>query len=202
MLIRDALLPEFDRETAITRRLLERIPDGKLSFKPHPKSMDMASLATHICELIDWTPEPSARTPSIWPALTHRNAKSSPRAQSCWRSSTSPSPKRAPRWPRRRTPSSCSVVAQVGRESVLHDAEGAVLRTLCSITRCTTAASFRFTCASTTSPCRPCTDLGGRAKLLALASRRGPGMPRLAGRGPHLSKISLGARFGRCKRWG
>jgi len=57
MLIRDALLPEFDRETAITRRLLERIPDGKLSFKPHPKSMDMASLATHICELIDWTPE-------------------------------------------------------------------------------------------------------------------------------------------------
>jgi len=27
MLIRDALLPEFDRETAITRRLLERIPD-------------------------------------------------------------------------------------------------------------------------------------------------------------------------------
>ena len=57
MLIRDALLPEFDQETATTRRLFERIPDDKFSFKPHPKSMDMASLATHVCELTNWTPE-------------------------------------------------------------------------------------------------------------------------------------------------
>jgi uncharacterized damage-inducible protein DinB len=57
MLIRDALLPEFDQEAATTRRLLERIPDNKFSFKPHPKSMDMASLATHLCEVIDWAPE-------------------------------------------------------------------------------------------------------------------------------------------------
>ena len=57
MLIRDALLPEFDQEAATTRRVLERIPDDKFSFKPHPKSMDMASLATHLCELTNWTPE-------------------------------------------------------------------------------------------------------------------------------------------------
>ncbi|MGA2039109.1 MAG: DinB family protein [Bryobacteraceae bacterium] len=57
MLIRDALLPEFDQEAATTRRVLERIPDDKFSFKPHPKSMDMASLATHVCELTNWTPE-------------------------------------------------------------------------------------------------------------------------------------------------
>jgi uncharacterized damage-inducible protein DinB len=61
MLIRDALLPEFDQEAATTRRVLERIPDEKLSFKPHPKSMDMASLATHVCELTDWTPETIAK---------------------------------------------------------------------------------------------------------------------------------------------
>lgn len=54
MLIRDALLPEFDHETATTRRLIERIPDNKLSFKPHPKSMDMATLATHLCEMTGW----------------------------------------------------------------------------------------------------------------------------------------------------
>ena len=54
MLIRDALLPEFDHETATTRRLIERIPDDKLSFKPHPKSMDMATLATHLCEMTGW----------------------------------------------------------------------------------------------------------------------------------------------------
>ncbi|MGB7761088.1 MAG: DinB family protein [Bryobacteraceae bacterium] len=57
MLIRDALLPEFDQEAATTRRLLERIPDDKFSFKPHPKSMDMASLATHLCEMTDWAAE-------------------------------------------------------------------------------------------------------------------------------------------------
>jgi uncharacterized damage-inducible protein DinB len=61
MLIRDALLPEFDQETATTRRLLERIPDNKFSFKPHPKSADMASLATHICELTNWTAETIAK---------------------------------------------------------------------------------------------------------------------------------------------
>ena len=54
MLIRDALLPEFDQEAATTRRVLERIPDDKFSFKPHPKSMDMASLATHLCEMTGW----------------------------------------------------------------------------------------------------------------------------------------------------
>ncbi|HEY9139842.1 MAG TPA: DinB family protein [Bryobacteraceae bacterium] len=57
MLIRDALLPEFDQEMATTRRLLERIPDDKFSFKPHPKSMDMASLATHLSEMTNWTTE-------------------------------------------------------------------------------------------------------------------------------------------------
>jgi len=57
MLIRDALLPEFDQEMATTRRLLERIPDDKFSFKPHPKSMDMASLATHLTELVNWVPD-------------------------------------------------------------------------------------------------------------------------------------------------
>jgi len=54
MLIRDALLPEFDQETATTRRVLERIPDDKFGFKPHPKSMDMATLATHLCEMTSW----------------------------------------------------------------------------------------------------------------------------------------------------
>jgi uncharacterized damage-inducible protein DinB len=54
MMIRDALLPEFDQETATTRRLIERIPDDKLSFKPHPKSMDMATLATHLSEMTSW----------------------------------------------------------------------------------------------------------------------------------------------------
>jgi uncharacterized damage-inducible protein DinB len=55
MKISDALLPEFDQETANTRKTLERVPDDKLDWKPHPKSFSMGSLATHICGLTGWT---------------------------------------------------------------------------------------------------------------------------------------------------
>jgi len=44
-------LPEFDLEMASTRRSLERIPEDKLGWKPHAKSMTLARLAGHIAEL-------------------------------------------------------------------------------------------------------------------------------------------------------
>src|SRR5260370_38839140 len=55
MKISEALLPEYDQEMANTRTTLERVPDDKLDWKPHPKSFPMGSLATHICGLIGWT---------------------------------------------------------------------------------------------------------------------------------------------------
>jgi uncharacterized damage-inducible protein DinB len=54
MRISDALLPEFDQEIKNTRKCLERIPDDKFSFKPHPKSFDMGSLAVHIATMLGW----------------------------------------------------------------------------------------------------------------------------------------------------
>ena len=54
MRIADALLPEFDQEMANTRKCLERIPTAKFSYKPHPKSFDMGSLAVHIATVCDW----------------------------------------------------------------------------------------------------------------------------------------------------
>jgi uncharacterized damage-inducible protein DinB len=54
MKITDALLPEFDQEMANTRRTLERVPDDKLTWKPHPKSWTMGSLATHISNMTGW----------------------------------------------------------------------------------------------------------------------------------------------------
>ena len=54
MPIADSLLPEFDRETGITRRLLERIPDGQFAWKPHEKSMTLGRLAEHLAELPGW----------------------------------------------------------------------------------------------------------------------------------------------------
>ncbi len=36
MSIADTLLPEFDREMATTRKVLERVPTDKGKWKPHP----------------------------------------------------------------------------------------------------------------------------------------------------------------------
>src|SRR5690348_17816983 len=46
MPLTEILLPEFDAEMAATRRVLERAPDGKGAWKPHPKSMSFGRLAT------------------------------------------------------------------------------------------------------------------------------------------------------------
>jgi uncharacterized damage-inducible protein DinB len=54
MAIRDALLPEFDQEMATTRKMLERVPEDKPTWKPHEKSMPMGRLAAHIAELPGW----------------------------------------------------------------------------------------------------------------------------------------------------
>lgn len=54
MTIREALLPEFDHEMANTRITLERVPEDKFDFKPHPKSATMLWLATHIANLPLW----------------------------------------------------------------------------------------------------------------------------------------------------
>ena len=39
---------------ATARRLLERIPDTRLGWKPHEKSMSMAGIATHLTNLPNW----------------------------------------------------------------------------------------------------------------------------------------------------
>lgn len=49
------LLPEFDEEMKNTRKLLECIPDGKFDYRPHPKSMTLGQLATHVAGLPAWT---------------------------------------------------------------------------------------------------------------------------------------------------
>jgi uncharacterized damage-inducible protein DinB len=54
MSIAESLLPEFDREMGLTRRLLERVPDGQFSWKPHEKSMSLGRLAEHLAELPGW----------------------------------------------------------------------------------------------------------------------------------------------------
>ena len=47
-----SILPEFDQEMAITRRVLERVPSEKGSWKPHPKSFPLG----HLAQLVSWMP--------------------------------------------------------------------------------------------------------------------------------------------------
>ena len=54
MTIVEALLPEFDREMGLTRRLLERVPDAHLDWKPHPRSMTLGRLVEHLAQLPEW----------------------------------------------------------------------------------------------------------------------------------------------------
>ncbi|HXG89650.1 MAG TPA: DinB family protein [Vicinamibacterales bacterium] len=54
MTIAETLLPEFDREMGVTRRLLERVPDGQFAWKPHDKSMTLGRLVEHLAQLPGW----------------------------------------------------------------------------------------------------------------------------------------------------
>ena len=48
MALNEALLQEYDQEMANTRKTLERVPDDKCSWRPHPKSYSLGQLALHI----------------------------------------------------------------------------------------------------------------------------------------------------------
>jgi uncharacterized damage-inducible protein DinB len=48
------LLKEIEQEAAITRKMLNRVPDDKWDWKPHEKSMTMKQLTVHLAELPSW----------------------------------------------------------------------------------------------------------------------------------------------------
>jgi uncharacterized damage-inducible protein DinB len=50
--ISETLLPELDQEMATTRRLLERVPSAKGTWKPHEKSFSLG----HLAQLVAWMP--------------------------------------------------------------------------------------------------------------------------------------------------
>lgn len=54
MPIAQSLLTEFDHEMRTTRALIERVPEARPDWQPHPKSMTLGQLAAHVTTMIRW----------------------------------------------------------------------------------------------------------------------------------------------------
>ena len=50
----EALAKELEHEAKTTRRFLERVPFDRADWRPHPKSLTVAELATHLVGCIGW----------------------------------------------------------------------------------------------------------------------------------------------------
>jgi uncharacterized damage-inducible protein DinB len=75
-MIIEALLQELEQEAATTRRVLERVPDDRLGWKPHDKSMSLGQLALHVATVPGSVAEISRQSPFPLPEFTQPSAKS------------------------------------------------------------------------------------------------------------------------------
>ena len=55
MSMAQSIVAELQAESALTRGLLEVIPENKMSFQAHPRSMSIGQVASHIVETFTWT---------------------------------------------------------------------------------------------------------------------------------------------------
>ncbi|WP_201008866.1 DinB family protein [Paenibacillus glycanilyticus] len=53
-MMKKLIVGDAEHELTITRRILERLPDEHMAWKPHEKSMTLGGLATHLINLLNW----------------------------------------------------------------------------------------------------------------------------------------------------
>jgi len=56
MKLKDQYLSQLEREIATTRKVVERVPDGKNDWKPHAKSMQLGYLSSLVAGMFGWIP--------------------------------------------------------------------------------------------------------------------------------------------------
>jgi uncharacterized damage-inducible protein DinB len=62
MRISELLVPEYDNEVSVTRTVLQRVPDGRGEWKPHPRAFPLGHLAQLVARLPGWAPMMMQRT--------------------------------------------------------------------------------------------------------------------------------------------
>ncbi|WP_018759224.1 DinB family protein [Paenibacillus terrigena] len=53
-MVKQLIVGDAMHELATTRRILERLPEEHMSWKPHEKSMSLGGLVTHLINLLNW----------------------------------------------------------------------------------------------------------------------------------------------------
>ncbi|MFW7188106.1 DinB family protein [Lysinibacillus sp. BNK-21] len=53
-MVKQLIVGDTTQELASTRRMLERLPDEHMTWRPHEKSMTLGGLATHLINLLNW----------------------------------------------------------------------------------------------------------------------------------------------------
>jgi uncharacterized damage-inducible protein DinB len=53
-MVKQLIIGDATHELESTRRILERLPEEHMSWKPHEKSMTLGGLATHLINLLNW----------------------------------------------------------------------------------------------------------------------------------------------------
>jgi len=54
MSVAETMLAELELEGVATRKVLERMPEGKFDWTPHEKSMPIRQLAMHVADIPGW----------------------------------------------------------------------------------------------------------------------------------------------------
>jgi uncharacterized damage-inducible protein DinB len=76
MRIIDGLIAELEQEARTTARVLERVPEAHLAWKPHPKSYSLGQLALHVASVPGNVAALAASDPAQSPGFTQREAAS------------------------------------------------------------------------------------------------------------------------------
>ena len=72
----EALLQELEQEAQTTRRVLERVPEDRLGWKPHDKSMSLGQLALHVAVVPGAIADLAGQSPFQLPGFNQPSPKS------------------------------------------------------------------------------------------------------------------------------